>query len=245
MTAASPYRTADPLGSVVSEHAVAGVQQGVRIALGLFCLLIAVDCVWLGMWPRFGEIHWGAFFVIGFIALVFFWLSWDAFSQFIKARRQRVVCHHHGLRIHERERRQDIRFDDVTAIGGVLWQAPAGVPPGGAVMWLDTIHAGRIAMPSPLARPHELGQTIRSMTFAKRRFAAEECLSQSDEARFGRVTLGALVLIIDGVVLSRSSLESVKISNRWLTIKPHKQRELLIATEEIPNLDVLLSLLGE
>ena len=245
MTTSSPYRTADPLGSVVSEHSVAGVQQVVRIALGLFCLLIAVDCVWLGMWPRFGVINWGAFFVSGVIALVFFWLSWDAFSHYVKARRQRVACHEHGLRIHERERHQDIHFDDITAIGGVLWQAPEGMPPGGAVMWVDTKHAGRIELPSPLAKPHELGQTIRSMTFAHRRLAAEECLSKGDEAQFGRIKLGSLVLLVDSQVLARNAIEMARISNRWFTVKPQGQRERLIPTEEIAHLDVLMSLLQE
>lgn len=245
MTTSSPYRTADPLGNKIAEHSVAGVQQGVRIAVGLFCLLIAVDCVWLGMWPRFGVIHWGAFFVTGVIALVFFWLSWDAFSHYVKARRQRVVCHHGGLRIYELEQHQDIRFDEVTAIGGVLWQAPEGEPPGGAVLWLDTAHAGRIELPSPLARPHELGQTIRTLTFVRRRLAAEECINRGDEAQFGRVKLGALVLLVDSQVLARNAIEMAKISNRWFTIKPRGHRELLVPTEELPNLDVLMSLLQE
>jgi hypothetical protein len=56
MTISSPYRTADSLGNIVSEHSVVGLQQVGRIALGLFCLLVAVDCVWLGMWPRLGRI---------------------------------------------------------------------------------------------------------------------------------------------------------------------------------------------
>jgi hypothetical protein len=245
MTATSPYRTADPLGSVVSEHAVAGVQQVVRIAVGLFCLLVAVDCVWLGMWPRFGVIHWGAFFVTGLIALLFFWLSWDAFSHFVKARRQRVACHERGLRIHGRERHQDIHFDDVTTIGGILWQSPEGTPPGGAVLWLDDVNNGRIEMPSPLVKPHELGQTIRSMTFASRRVAAEKRLSKGEEVKFGRVTLGPLVLIVDGDVLPRDTLEMPKISSRWLAVKPRLQRERLVPTEEVANLDVLLSLLHE
>ena len=244
MTTSSPYRTADPLGSVVSQHSVAGVQQVVRIALGLFCLLVAVDCVWLGMWPRFGVIQWGAFFIVGFIALVFFWLSWDAFSQYVKARRQRVACHEHGLRIHERERHQDIHFDDITAVGGVLWQSPEGVPPGGGVMWLDTTHTGRIELPSPLAKPHELGQTIRSMTFARRRLAAEEGMSKGEEVQFGRIKLGALVLVVDGEVLPRHAIDPLRLSQRWLSIS-HDKRLHRLPTEEVPNLDVLMSLLGE
>ena len=243
MTSHSPYRTADPLGSVISEHPVAGVQQVVRIALGLFCLLIAVDCVYLGMWPRFGEIHWGAFIVTGIIALIFFYLSWDAFSTYAKARRQRVVYHEHGLRIHELTQHQDIRFDDVTSVGGMLWQTPEGMPPVGAVMWLDDVQERRIELPSPHAKPHELGETIRSRTFEKRRNAAEARLSDGGEVRFGRAVLSALVLIVDGQVWPRSTIEKTRLSNRWLAIRVQGRSECLLPTEEIPNLDVLMSLL--
>lgn len=245
MTTSSPYRNAEPLGTVVSEHTVGGAQQSIRIALGLFCFLIAVDCVWLGMWPRFGVIYWGAFFIIGVIALIFFWLSWDAFSQYLKGRRQRVVCYQRGLRIYEREQHRDIRFDDVTALGGVYSQSEAGTPPGGAVLWLDDVHAGRIELPSPLIKTYELGQTIRSMTFAVRRFAAERHISKGEEAQFGRVKLGALVLIVDGEVLPRNTVETVKLSQRWLTIKALNQPAQIVPTEDVANLDVLLSLFQE
>jgi hypothetical protein len=242
MTISSPYRTADSLGNIVSEHSVVGLQQVGRIALGLFCLLVAVDCVWLGMWPRFGEIHWGGFFITGIIALVFFWLSWDAFSQFVKARRQRVACHEYGLRIYTVGRHQDVRFDDVTSVGGVLWQAPEGASPGGAVLWLDDVQGRRIELPSPLAQPDELGQTIRSTTFERRRSASEERISRGEEVRFGRLVLGALELFVDGEILPRSALETVKISSRFLVIKAYGRRERLLSTEEIVNLDVLLAL---
>jgi hypothetical protein len=228
---------------VVSEHSVAGVQQIVRIAIGVFCLLVAVDCVWLGMWTRFGEIHWGGFVVMGFIALIFFYLSWDAFSQYWKARRQRVVCHERGLRFYDLQRHQDVRFDDVTSIGGILWQSPDGVPPGGAVIWFD-VQGRRVELPSPLSNPHELGATIRTITFEKRRSTAIEQMSQGDAAQFGRVTLGSLVLIVQGELLLRSAIESVKLSNHWLVIKQVGQRERLLKSEEVTDLDVLLSLLN-
>jgi hypothetical protein len=183
--------------------------------------------------------------VTGVIAVVFFWLSWDAFSHYIKARRQRVVCHEFGLRIHDLGQHQDVRFDDVTSVGGMLWQSPEGMPPGGAVMWLDDMQGRRFELPAPLAKPHELGGTIRSMTFEKRRSNVEERISNGDAVPFGRIALGALVLIVDGEVFPRSIVESVKLSNRWLSVKLHRQRERLVPTEAIANLDVLLSLLRE
>jgi hypothetical protein len=240
MTNQSPYRTADPLGPVVSEHPVAGVQQGIRIALGVFCLIVAIDCVWLGMWPRFGEIHWGAFIVIGMIALVFFWLSWDAFAQYIKARRQRVVCHEHGLRVHQHERHHDIRFDDVTYVGGVLWEV-AQKAPGGAVMWLDDVQGQRFELPSPLANPHDLGEFIRGRTFEKRSEAAKKLIAHGEDVQFGRVRLSALVMIVDGMVFNRSEVRGVRLSNRWFSFAVDKKVRLL-PTEQIPNLDVLLSM---
>jgi hypothetical protein len=118
------------------------------------------------------------------------------------------------------------------------------VPHGGAVMWLDDVESSRWELPSPVTEPYELGATIRSRTFEKRRSAAERCISNGEDVRFGRVVLGALVLIVDGEVLPRSALETVKLSNRWLAIKAHGQRERLLPTEEIANLDVLLVLLG-
>lgn len=243
MSNQSPYRTADPLGPVVSEYPVAGVQQKLRIALGLFCLVVAIDCVWLGMWPRFGEIHWGAFFATGIIALVFFWLSWDAFSQYVKARRQRVSCHEHGLRIHDPSSHQDIRFSDVRSVGGVLWQPP-GTTPRGGVMWLDDNQGRRLELPTPIAKADDLGETIRGRTFEQRRDAAEACISSGERARFGRVTLGDLVLTVDGDVLSRSAIERAIITERWFQIKAPGHNGRLISTEEIADLDVLLALIG-
>jgi len=243
MTAHSPYRSADPLGGVVSEHAVSGGQQVVRIIIGLFCLLVAVDCVWLGMWPRFGEFHWGAFVATGIIALIFFWLAYDAFAHFARARKQRVSAHEFGIRIHLEKSPKDIRFDDMTSIGGVLWQAPNETAPGGAVMWLDDVHDRRIEMPSPLANALELGAFIRNATFEKRADRARTRISEGDEVRFGRILLGALEIVVDGELSSRSEIEYARLSSRWFAVKMVGKRETLIPTEEIPNLDVLLALL--
>jgi hypothetical protein len=69
-------------------------------------------------------------------------------------------------------------------------------------------------------------------------------MSQGDAAQFGRVTLGSLVLIVQGELLLRSAIESVKLSNRWLVIKQVGQRERLLKSEEVTDLDVLLSLLN-
>ncbi|HRI65779.1 MAG TPA: hypothetical protein PK156_16145 [Polyangium sp.] len=214
-----------------------------RIALGLFCLLVAIDCVWLGMWPRFGEIHWGAFVVTGVIAAIFFWLSWDAFSHYARARRQRVVQHEFGLRIHEAQRIRDIRFDDVTSIGGVLWQTPPEMPPRGAILWIDDVHEQRFELPSPHAKAEELGESIRNRTFDKRRAAAELGLAQNEDVRFGRLVLSSLALIVQGEVIPRSAIESATLSARWLTFNIAGQRNRMVATEEIPDCDVLLALL--
>lgn len=243
MTNHSPYRNADALGTIVSEHRVTGTQQVVRIVLGLFCLLVAVDCVWLGMWARFGEIHWGAFIVTGIIGAIFFWLSWDSFAQYIKARGQRIVQHEFGLRIHDTKQYKEIRFDDIASVGGQLWQAPKGMPPLGAVMWLDDVQGQRFELPSPHAQAEELGQTIRSRTFDKRLADTERRIFGNEEVHFGKLALGDLVLVIEGEVVPRSVIESVRLSSRWLEIEVHGQRDRLVATEDIPNLDVLLALL--
>ncbi len=219
------------------------MQQGVRIALGLFCLLVAIDCVWLGMWPRFGEIHWGAFVVTGVIAAIFFWLSWDAFSHYARARRQRIVQHEFGLRIHEAKGTRDIRFDDVTSIGGVLWQTPPEMPPRGAILWIDDVQEQRFELPSPHAQAEELGESIRNRTFDKRRAAAELGLAQNEDVRFGPLVLSSLALIVQSEVIPRSAIESATLSTRWLTFNIAGQRNRMVATEEIPNCDVLLALL--
>jgi hypothetical protein len=243
MTTQSPYRTADPLGPVVSEHSVTGVQQVIRIVLGVFTLIVAIDCIWLGVWPRFGEFHLTASIVCGVIALVFFWLSWDAFSQYVKARRQRVVYHDHGVRIHGGKQPHDVRFDDVASVGGMLWESLDNGANAGAVLWIDDVHGTRFELPTPLANTYELGDQIRRQTFEKRRSTAEKRISSGEAAKFGRCSLASLLLVVDGEVIPRSAIEKVKLSSRWLTIKPRGMRERLIPAEQIPDLDVLLSII--
>lgn len=243
MTAHSPYRSADPLGRVVSEHPVKGGQQTIRVVLGVFCLLVGADCVWLGMWPRFGDIHWGGFIITGIIALIFFWLAYDAFAHFARARKQGVTGHEFGIRIQEGKSRKDVRFDDMTSMGGVVWQTANEKTPGGAVLWLDDVQGSRIELPSPLLNALELGEFIRSSTFEKRHARAVERISEGNEVRFGRVLLGAQVFIIDGLLAARSEIESVRISSHWLAVKMVGKREHLLPSEDIPNLDVLLALL--
>ncbi|MBK9259131.1 MAG: hypothetical protein IPM54_04785 [Polyangiaceae bacterium] len=243
MTAQSPYRTADPLGAVVSEHSVARVQQSIRVVLGLFCLVVAIDCVWLGIWTRFGDVNVTGAIVSGVIALVFFWLSWDAFSQYAQARRQRVTCHEHGVRIRDKHRDHDVRFDDVTSVGGMLWEPTGEKAPAGTVLWIDDAEGARTVLPSPLSNPHEFGEYVRRMTFDKRRLAAQARIANGDETRFGACALGALVLTVNGEVFSRGEIEKVNLSSRWLAIKPRSHAQRMVPTEQIPDLDVMLALL--
>jgi hypothetical protein len=243
MTIHSPYRSADPLGAVVSEHHVSGGQQVIRIVIGLFCLVVALDCVWLGMWPRFGVIHWGGFAVTSVIAIVFLWLAYDAFAHFARARKQRVSAHEFGIRIHVEKSPKDIRFDDMTSLGGVLWQTGNESVASGAVMWIDDVQGRRIELPSPLANALELGDSIRKATFEKRYSQAQARIGANQEVRLGRIMLDPFVIGIDGELSARSEIESARVSSRWLAVKQVGKREQLIPTEEIPNLDVLLELL--
>jgi hypothetical protein len=243
MTTHSPYRHADLLGGVISEHPVKGTQQVVRIVLGLFCLVVALDCVWLGMWPRFGEIQWGGFAVTGVIALIFFWLAYDAFAQFARARKQRVTCHEFGLRIHDGKNSKDVRFDDVTSVGGVLWQSGSNGIHGGAVLWIDDVQGSRFELPTPIADALELGASIRKLTFDKRHAEALDRISKGEEVHFGRILLGSLVIVINGAISPRSKIEVASVTSRWLSLRIVGEREQMIPTEEIPNLDVCLALL--
>ena len=195
------------------------------------------------MWPRFGEIHWGAFVVTGVIAAIFFWLAWDAFSHYARARRQRIVQHEFGLRIHEARSTYDIRFDDVISVGGTLWQTPPEVPPRGAVTWIDDVEKQRLELPSPHAKAEELGEIIRQRTFESRLAAANLRLAQNEDVRFGRIVLSSSVLIFDSELIPREAIESAALSSRWLAVRVKGQRERIVLTEEIPNLDVLLALL--
>lgn len=243
MTNPSPYRTADPLGSVITEHPVAGAQQIIRIVLGCFCLLVAIDCIYLGMWPRFGEFHASTFILTGMIAAFFFWLSWDAFSHYANARRQRIVQHEYGFRVHDAKLHQDVRFEDIASVGGVLWQTVNGQRPAGGVIWIDEVQGRRVELPSPHAKTHELGEIIRNRTFDQRLEAAQNSLAKGENVPFGRVTLSSLLMTVQGDVVPRGAIEYARVSNRWLAIKARGQSERLVPTEEIPNLDVLLALL--
>lgn len=242
MTTPSPYRQADPLGEEQADHPVAGAPQVIRLGLGLFCILVAVDCVWLGMWPRAGQILWEALIVTGIIALIFFWLAWDAFSHYARARKQRISLHEFGVRIHDGKTHQDVRFDDIVFIGGVLWQTPGQAPPAGAVLWIDDVQGRRIEVPSPHARAHELGQSIRGSTFERRRAWIESQLAHGKTVSFGRVKLDPLLIAVDGRIIPRSSIDTVDIFVRYFRIVIGKD-VVRIATEEIPNADVLVTLL--
>lgn len=110
-------------------------------------------------------------------------------------------------------------------------------------MWIDDVQGRRVELPSPHAKPHDLGETIRQRTFGKRHEAAEDCLAKGENVPFGRVTLSSLLMTVEGEVVPRSAIEYARVSNRWLAIKVRGQSERLIPTEELPNLDVLLALL--
>lgn len=238
----TPYRQADPLGEELTKHPVAGAQQVIRLGLGVFCMLVAVDCVWLGLWPRFGEVLWEGLIVTGVIALVFFWLAWSAFSHYASARKQCITHHEYGLRIYDAKQHQDVRFDDIVSIGGVLWQTPGQAPPAGAVLWIDDVLGRRIELPSPHALAHELGQTIRQATFGRRRAHIESHLAEGKTVSFGRVKLDPLMLAVDTGVFARTDIDSADIAVRYFRFTVDKNRHQ-IPTEEIPNADVLLALL--
>ncbi|TKC94099.1 hypothetical protein [Polyangium fumosum] len=246
MRAQTPYRQADPLGALVSEHPVSLAQQGVRIGVGLFCLLIALDCVALPFFiiPEHLGHDLAALVVFGGAALVFGSLGFWAFSHFVRARGQRVKVHEEGLRIGRGKDTKDLRFQDITSVGGLFWEALGDAPPVVSALWLDDHADARIRLPTPVRDPYTLGREIASRTFDHRLEKAERRIQEKGRAFFGRCMLDETRLHLgEGDAVSRQDVRRARLSSRWIEVRLASGGKRLVPTEEVPDADVLLVML--
>ncbi|MDI1449351.1 hypothetical protein [Polyangium sp. 6x1] len=245
MRAQTPYRDADPLGALVSEHPVSIVQQGIRIGVGLFCWLIALDCVALPLffspYPEGTEL--AGLVVFGGAALVFGAMGFWAFSHFVRARGQRVEVHEEGLRIGRGKETRDVRFHDITSVGGLFWETLGDRPPEVSALWIDD-HAGdRIRLPTPVRDPYGLGRELSTRTFEHRLEKAERRIQEGGRASFGRCKLDGLRLSLgEGDFVPREVVRRAKLSSRWIEVRLDRGKRL-VPTEEVPDADVLLVML--
>jgi hypothetical protein len=243
----APYRAADPLGNLVSAHPVAAVQQGVRIGVGLFCLLVALDCFAVPFFdvPGTRALDWPALIALGAVGLAFGALAIWSFSHFVRARHACVSVHEHGLRLQAGARDpRDVRWGDIVSVGGLFWESPSGAPPQASVLWIDERAGGRIALPSPVREPFALGREILRHTFEARLEAARARLAEPAHVRFGRLLLGPDALVLDVDSIPRNTIERVALTSRFLELRIAARIRRLVPTEQVPDADVLLSLLS-
>ncbi|MDI3284122.1 hypothetical protein [Polyangium sp. 15x6] len=246
MRAQTPYRDADPLGALVSEHPVSIVQQGIRIGVGLFCLLVALDCVALPLFfmPEHEGVELTSLLVFGGAGLVFGALSIWTFSHFSRARGQRVEVHEEGLRIGRGKDTKDVRFHDITSVGGLFWEALGDAPPEVSALWIDDREGNRLRLPTPVRDPYALGRELAARTFEHRLEEAEQRIQEGGRAFFGRCKLDELRLYLgeEDAVL-RQEVRRAKLSSRWIEVRLASGGKRLVPTEEVPDADVLLVML--
>ena len=245
MRAQTPYRDADPLGALVSEHPVSIVQQGIRIGVGLFCLLVALDCVALPLFimPKEEATELATLLVFGAAAVVFGALGIWAFSHFVRARGQRVEVHEEGLRIGRGKDTKDLRFHDITSVGGLFWEALGEAPPEVSALWIDDLAGDRIRLPTPVRNPYVLGRELSARTFEHRLEAAERRIEQGGHVSFGRCKLDGMRLYVgENDSVARQEIRRAKLSSRWIEVRLARGKRL-VPTEEVPDADVLLVML--
>ncbi|MDC0746407.1 hypothetical protein [Polyangium mundeleinium] len=246
MRAQTPYRQADPLGALVSEHPVSLAQQGIRIGVGLFCLLVAADCVALPFFiiPDHLGHDLASLVVFGGAALVFGALGFWAFSHFVRARGQRVEVHEEGLRIGRGNDTRDLRFQDITSVGGLFWEALGDAPPAVSALWIDDRTGDRIRLPTPVRDPYKLGRELAARTFDRRLEEAERRIQEKGRVLFGRCMLDEMRLHLgEGDAVSRQAVRRAKLSSRWIEVRLDPGGKRLVPTEEVPDADVLLVML--
>ncbi len=246
MRSQTPYREADPLGALVSEHPVSIAQQGIRIGVGLFCSLVALDCIAVPLFftPRDEALGITTVFVFGAAALVFGALGVWAFSHFVRARGQRVVVHEEGLRIGRGKEAKDVRWVDVTSVGGLFWEALGDAPPQVSALWIDDRGGDRLRLPTPVRNPYVLGREIQSRTFEQRLEEAERQIAEGGRAFFGRCVIDATRLFVgEGDAVPRSEIRRAKLASRWIEVRLQRGGKRLVPTEEVPDADVLLAML--
>ncbi|MDC3962270.1 hypothetical protein [Polyangium jinanense] len=246
MRAQTPYRDADPLGALISEHPVSIVQQGIRIGVGLFCILVALDCVALPLFfmPKHEAVELTGLLVFGGAALVFGALGIWAFSHFVRARGQRVEVHEEGLRIGRGKDTRDVRFHDITSVGGLFWEALGDAPPEVSALWIDDREGNRLRLPTPVRGPYALGRELTARTFEHRLEEAERRIQEEGRMLFGRCMLDEMRLFLgEGNAVWRQDVLRAKLSSRWIEVRLARGGKRLVPTEEVPDADVLLVML--
>jgi hypothetical protein len=242
----TPYRATDPLGPLVSEHPVSLVQQGIRIGVGLFCAVVALDCIAVPLffWPDYEERDIISMVVFGAASLVFGALAVWSISHFWRARGRRVDVHEEGLRIGRGRDTRDLRWGDVASVGGLFWEALGEAPPEVSALWIDDKSDERTRLPTPVRHPYALGREIAGRTFDGRIEAIREKLAEGKRVHFGRCSLDAdRVFFGDDAPIVRSEIKRAKLSSRWIEIRLASGGKRLVPTEEVPDTDVLLALL--
>lgn len=242
----TPYREADPLGALVSEHRISRAQQGIRIGVGIFCGVVTVDCI------AIPTVVWGEsrprtlldVAIFGGATVIFGALTFSAFSHFWRSRGQRVEVREGGLRIEGGAQSKDVRWTDIASIGGLAWEALEDATPHLTPLWLDDFSGERHRLPAHVHNPYELGREIQARTFEKRLEAVEQELSSGKTVHFGQCSLDSTrVWLGNESPLPRSEIKSVRISSRWIEVRPKRGGKRIVPTEEVPNTDVLLALL--
>ena len=243
----TPYREADPLGPLVSEHAVTFAQQGIRVGVGIFCAAVALDCVAIPTiaWDKSRPIALMDIAIFGTAALIFGVLAFWAFSHFFKSRGERIEVREGGLRLRNKHRAKDIRWVDIASVGGLVWEAAGTTAPYLSPLWVDDNAGDRHRLPTHVGDPYSLGREIQARTFEQRVSAIENDLKAGKTVHFGRVSLDASRLLLGNEApILRVDLKRVALSSRWIEVHAARGGKRIVPSEEVPNSDVLLALLS-
>jgi hypothetical protein len=228
------------LGELASIHPIAGAQQVVRVVLGVVCVLAALGLV-------AGAIDGGApvgrvatlqdrlFFLVP--ALGFAYGAFYARRHWKEGRGQRVEVFAGGLAIVEPRGTVRIRWKEIAEVYAIAWESPQPVPCTGVMRLVLSDHT-IVDLPSPLARPFDLGEAILRGTQERFLDEAEAALAAGRPVRFGPVLLDSQRRI-DGAEVRGSRLVSSS-----LELLLDTGRTLLHPTETVANLGVLMALLA-
>lgn len=243
----TPYREADPLGLLISEHAVTRAQQGIRLAVGLFCTAVALDCVAVPTlaWDKSRPVEVMDVAIFGIATLIFSALAISTFSHFLQSRRERVEVREGGLRIRGGKQAREIRWADMAAVGGLFWQSAPKTTPYLSPLWVDDASGERYRLPTHLVEPYALGQELQSRTFEQRLKAVEETLAAGKVAHFGRIALDEnRVVVGEEAPIPRAELRRITLTSRWIEMLGARGKRRLVPSDEVPNLDILLAVLS-
>lgn len=240
---ATPYRAAEPLGPLVSSHPVSGGQQGVRIGVGIFCLIVAVD-LFAVPFLALPELDWQLVAVCGVAGVVFGWLAVSAFMHHARSRRLQADVLEGGLILRKGRRERALRWEDIRSVGGLLEEVPGGNGPEGVALWIDDRAGQRLALPSPARDPYTLGREIRQRTFEARLAEAKRWIAAGERAEFGRCALDTRALYIDREAVERDGVAGATVSWQWVEVRLARGGKRRVRSEEVPDADVLLALLG-